>query len=77
MCGVHLFAFEELISEVHVVLLFCEFVDLAELVHVELSDERRKVLMSKEMRQNFLLQLLAALYDNLISTPTDEITVLF
>ena len=70
-------AFEVVIAEVHVVLLFCKFVDLAELVHVELSDEGGQVLMPKEMRQNLLFQLFSALYDHLVSTPTDEITVLF
>lgn len=70
-------AFEVVIAEVHVVLLFCKFVHLAELVHVELSDEGGQVLMPEEMRQDLLFQLLTALDDYLVCTPTDEVTVLF
>jgi hypothetical protein len=47
---VHFAALEEFILEVHVVSLFGEFGDFAELVHVELSDEGGEVLVSEEVR---------------------------
>lgn len=35
----HVSSLEVVVSEVHVVFLLAELVDLAELIHVELSDE--------------------------------------
>jgi hypothetical protein len=46
---VHFAALEELVLEVHVVSLFGEFGDFAELVHVELPDEGGEVLVSEEV----------------------------
>jgi hypothetical protein len=46
---VHFATLKEFVLEVHVVSLFGEFGDFAELVHVELSDERGEVLVSEEV----------------------------
>lgn len=46
----HFSLLEEFVPEVGMILLFRQFVGFAEAVHIELSDERRKVPVSEKVR---------------------------
>lgn len=52
---VHIALLEVLVLEVEVVSFFVHFVDFAESIHVELSDERFDLVVSEEERQDYLL----------------------
>lgn len=58
--------------------LLRDLVDFVELIHVELPDKGRQVLMPEEVGQHFVLQLLGILDQDLSAVigPRDEIPVL-
>jgi hypothetical protein len=65
------------VSKVHVVAFFDQLDDLAELVHIQLSDERREVAVSEEMWEHFVLKFLWLFYEDLVSAvPCEIIAVL-
>jgi hypothetical protein len=73
----HLSPLEVLVLEVHVVLFLDDFRHLAELVHVELSDEGGEVLVAEKMRQDLLFQFLTTFDEHLIvAIPAEIILIL-
>lgn len=75
---VHLPSLKIWVFEVHVVLFLQYFGHLAELVHVELPNERRQVFVPEVFGQDFLLKLLGVLDEDLVITkPGEVVFVLF
>lgn len=66
------------VLEIHVTSFLWNFIHLVELVHVQLPNERRQMLMSEEIGQHLVLQFLRVLYQDLcaIVCPGDELLVL-
>ena len=67
---------EEIILEVHVIPLLSDFGHLAELVHVELPDERREVLVPEEVRQDLLFKFFSAFDEHLVIAVPAEIVLI-
>jgi hypothetical protein len=66
------------VFEVHVILLFQDFRHFAELVHVQLPDERRQMFVPEVFGQHFFLKLFRVLYQDLVvAEPRQVVFVLF
>lgn len=74
---IHLSPYEILILEIHVVAFFCKFRHFAELVHVQLTNERSEMFVPKEVGEDFLLHFFGLLYEDLIGAVPSEIVLIF